>query len=105
MATPSTVTAPTPRDAAQATRRYVDRVSKVNRELIDLWTTSGEGGLQTIFALQMAAVETGQTWMDASARLAKDTLKTWTDLARTAQSTTLKSYQAGGALVWTETGE
>jgi hypothetical protein len=105
MANPSTVSAPTPSEAAQATRRYVDRIGKVNRELIDLWTSCAEGGLETVFSLQTAAVETGQTWLDSSARLAKDALKTWADLARTAQSTTLKSYQAGGALLRTEAGE
>ena len=98
MANPSTVTTDAARDAAQAGRRYIDRVAQLNRELIELWTSSAEGGLQTVHSLQTAAVETGQSFLDASTRFGKDAMKSWAELARAAQSTTLKTYQTSARL-------
>lgn len=76
MANPSTTASATASDAAHASRRYVERLGQVNRDLVDLWST----------------------WLDTSAKFSDDVLTAWTDLARSTQSTALQAYKTGATL-------
>jgi len=79
MANPSTTASPsaTASEAAHASRRYIERVAEVNRDLVDLWST----------------------WLDTSAQFSKDVLCAWTELARSTQSTALKAYKTSATLL------
>jgi hypothetical protein len=91
-------TTQTAQAAVQAGRKYFDLGVQINRDLVDLWTTAANAGLEIAFEAQNVTLANTQTGIDTWASLTKDAYRRLADLTRQAQQVTLKSYEASNKL-------
>jgi hypothetical protein len=91
-------TTQTAQAAVQASRKYFDLGVQINRDLVDLWTTAANAGLEMAFEAQNVYLANTQTGIDSWASLSKDAYRRIADLTRQAQQVTLKSYEASNKL-------
>jgi undecaprenyl pyrophosphate synthase len=83
----------------QASRRYLDQASQLNRDLFTVFSLGTEASLKTAFEIQNAAFAIGQTWLETSMTITKDAATRWADITRQAQTSTLKHYKESAKLV------